>query len=933
MSGFGNRNISGLRWSLGGYPFLAAVWEPEGLVLTPRTTAVPYGYGFPKRTLGTLNGSGTERYFTGGEKINPPFGTEIETEDDECLNQVLINRFENNKYLDKFEYIVGLPEESVFVFPAENRRLRELIETEYDQTDYGKIGNRSFVVYWAPFYFPPDENGDSSFWAESEDGVKWIDAPGINNLYSSNYKPIKVEEGVSLYRQFSADENGISNLLSEKAIYENETETWYCHWPEELLYDNDGYEMVFYMTNQYRAEVGRLQLFREIRGHANITRMILAECQRAKVMFHDNEELYRQGYKTVVDRAYNAGSNWVNIGENLAINSQASGFNITSGEIISNAWRNSPPHYENMIDDIWDTPLNSTSHYVMGGFNGIANETEYEGVQDPAISGSLWSQIFVQRDYWVMAGNINQTTRHGSISFFQPTSPIGARTSISEINELSLYFKGRNILINPIVDKIEDGYSIILMGAAICKIADVFYVRVIFQATKTNRNYHVYRRPLFGNHIEDWAEEASQEVGPFIFQYNSTSFDYEGEKAFITHYMVDVYDLADHYLPMASNQYNIMTSSLFVMEYYNGTFSAETTNIGPEITYTVETDTYTIGETEYTYITRYLQKCFNDEGVQVHPFHTYNAERTATELKYLKILYDWEVDQTRTDFAVPVYENSWSITETLVLPSGKEVILKYGSAASNEEKDLMVLSEGSYILIFLYLEPVNEDMVYVKINLRGEDAAVYGQATIYADLYDSQELQVITEFDEVLLDSTALSHANLSCLWVTGDERASTVCDGIISTNVVFQRDSDGYLYPVFRQATTGHAELWKCTSDTSSYRAYGKKPRTGIHHARLDIAFGDLSSCIRTASTPRLMNFTYPANLKIADYTLDGVGCWATRYKDKFVAQIRYNSDSTYKMWNIPFTEENSVWANFDISSLVGIGDLTDIMPFGSIL
>lgn len=64
------------------------VWEPEGLLLTPRTAEAPWGYGPPRRSLEA-----------GAEQLDLP-GTQIEAEEDERLNQVLINRFSNNKLGD-----------------------------------------------------------------------------------------------------------------------------------------------------------------------------------------------------------------------------------------------------------------------------------------------------------------------------------------------------------------------------------------------------------------------------------------------------------------------------------------------------------------------------------------------------------------------------------------------------------------------------------------------------------------------------------------------------------------------------------------------------------------------------------------------------------------------------------------------------------------
>lgn len=912
------------------YPFLAVTWEPEGIVLTPRTEAVPYGYGFPKREVGVLEGEGLERHFTGGAKINPPFGTVISDKDHEFLNQVLLNKFPNNKYLDRSEFIVGLPneEENLFQIPVENRRLRETLETEHEASHPA-----SWIVYWPPFYFPPDAAGSVSFWAESSDGFKWYDGPGLNKQYNFTYKPIKREEGSPLYRQFEVEENGLSTVFSTKLIYEEESEEWFCHWPEELLYDNDGYEMLFYMTNQYRAEVGRPPMFREIRGHAETARMALAECQRAKVLFHDNVSLYRQGYKTVTQRCDNAGVLWKNLGENLLISSAVSGYSIEKGEEVARLWKDSPPHYANMIDAEWDD--HSTSHNISGVAKGSATSAQYTGELDPAASGSFWCQLFTKREYWVMAGNVNQTTRYGSISYFWGASPLGLPYSIGSSKELYLYFKGRNIFIYPAANLASSGYLVFLIGAAICKIGDVYYIRVIFSAGVaggSTSSLYVYRRPLFGNHIEDWVEEATRTNESTMNLYSTVSFDYDGNKAIINRVSIDAWNFANYYFPLASNQFRAISASQSFLEYSNGAFSFVANPQGPAVSYQVFTEDYVDGSTTYRYITRYLQTCTDEEGVSIHPYYVYNENRDGTELKYLRLKTTFTIDQQRINYVSPTYQNDWSIVETVIFHSGKELVTKNASASSNEAKSLMVLGDNKHVILFLYIDPVNEDLVYIKINFRGNGAAVYGQAFIYADLYDAEEPQLITSFAEVLLNSTSLSHPNLLSAWQIspniGLPNSTTKCENIIHPAVAFERDISGNLYPFFQNT----AEEWRCTGYTGPLRALATKPLQGTFTARLDYAFGQSTRCSFSPSLG-LMNFNYNANIKICDYQIDGVTCFATRYKDRFIAQIKFDLDKTPKLWNIPYEDENIVWANFDLDLLVGMGSLSDVLPMGAIL
>ncbi len=911
MSGYGKRDSSGIAWSLDGHPFLAVVWEPEGIVLTPRSASAPHGYGFPKREPGVLHEANGVRRFTGGELVNGKLGTLIESEEGERLNQVLINRFENNRYLDKKEHIVGLPDDKIFRFPKENRRLRDSIQAEYDTNDYGKIRDTSFVVYWSPFYFPSDASGDRSEWSDASDEIAWHDAPGIDVLFSKNYKPIEIDKDKSpMYRQFHVESDGLSTLFGAKFVYENQSSDWFCHWPEELLYDNDGYEMLFRETNRYRADVGRLPLFREIRGHANLARMVLSECQIARVLYHDNEALYRQGYRTVSDRLYNAGSNFASAGENLLISSKLQGLGIEDGEGAALQWKSSPPHYANMISAAWDEPINGTSHVIMGDIRGKATESQYGGTLDPPISGAMWSQLFVRRDYWVMAGNIGQTTNYGTISFFWNNSPVGLGYTLGDTREFYLYFKGRSMPIIPFIEKYDDGYDVSMKGAALCRINGVTHVRVLFYAIRETQSYHVYRRPLIGNHIHEWTEEASFAIENYMLQHSVARFDDEGERAVLNRMFVDTSDTATYYFPLASDQFVAMASSMSFMEYRDGSFYVIDNIRGPTISYTVETSG--------NVISRYKQKCDNSDGIRVHCFYS-----DGDDPSYLTIKYDWEIDQTR---AGSVYQNDWYIVETLVFPSGKELVLKSASASSSVDGSTMVLAANSYVLIVLYIDPITEDTVYAKIDLRGEGTAVYGKATIKADLHDSDTPFVVAEFAETLLNDTSLAHPNLS----STDTSAPSVlseCSGIIHPALSFGRDTTGVLFPIFQEVS----ERVRCSNYAGTLRALTKKPLTGTHRATLDYNFGDYSGCVYDA-TLGVMNFTYPANIKIADYGTDGVACYAARYQDKFVLQLNVDMDRSFSMWNIPFSEPKTVWANFDLDGLVGIGNLKDVFPMGVI-
>ena len=211
------------------------------------------------------------------------------------------------------------------------------------------------------------------------------------------------------------------------------------------------------------------------------------------------------------------------------------------------------------------------------------------------------------------------------------------------------------------------------------------------------------------------------------------------------------------------------------------------------------------------------------------------------------------------------------------------------------------------------LDPHYEDLVYLKIAVRGEGTKIYGQATLYADLFDAEAPVVIATYAEQKLNETDLVCPTLYSEW-TGAPTKETVASGLISTGIAFARDTANKDHPLFLVPGAGET-LWKCLGYTGTYRAYTQKPMTGTHYATLDGALGTGDSCIIVGNKT---NFTYAVSLKVVVYDQDGIECWATRYKDKFVMQMNVDLDKKPSAWLIPFTKKNTIWANFDLSSLI---------------
>jgi hypothetical protein len=343
--------------------------------------------------------------------------------------------------------------------PKKNVRRRDSIYVKIKDKDFEKMT----VVYWPVFFEPNDE-----FWEIDKNRVNWIDNPGIDffdtRLKIKNFGKIEKNDKGEIIgdipnRQF--DNSGIS------LIYEIEQTGWFVHWPEELLYDTDAGEAIFKETNRYRFILNRDPLHREIRGHASLARMIVSEVQRAEVMFHNDEVMFRKGYGTVENRFYAAGVNDAGGGENLVHGDYS--LDTEGGIAAALGWRNSPPHYANMIDDLWKT--SSTSLDVFGGPSVKLREYGIDASQggikiDPPQRGNIWSQLFVRRYQWLYAGTCHNRNLLGSVStnnyFSQVLGFYYSEPSLARY----VFYLGRYIYIKPIA-KLEDDRGIQAFNAGI----------------------------------------------------------------------------------------------------------------------------------------------------------------------------------------------------------------------------------------------------------------------------------------------------------------------------------------------------------------------------------------------------------------------------------------------------------------------------------
>ena len=198
-------------------------WVPEGIVLSPVSEEFPEGYGtLPTRSSKFVPGvNPNDPDILAGEILNPqpeidpelehetlqasPYGTE-----DGIWRQVLLNRYPNNKYLDRKDFI-AVDEFFTRNIVEPNPRLRENITVGYSYE------GKSRCEHWPRLYNPmPIENEGINeainFWTTTVGQV-----PGI---YNTAGPTLTLE-----VPQFAAGSH------NQQIVTENETDQWYCHRP------------------------------------------------------------------------------------------------------------------------------------------------------------------------------------------------------------------------------------------------------------------------------------------------------------------------------------------------------------------------------------------------------------------------------------------------------------------------------------------------------------------------------------------------------------------------------------------------------------------------------------------------------------------------------------------------------------------------------
>lgn len=903
-------------------PFLAMAWIPEGLLLTPHTDVAEYGYGFPKRDKIT------------GERINAPFGTLIAAEEDEAVNQVLLNRFENNKYLDRKGFITGLPAEQQSLLdkklPDENPRLRTRVGGSVDQSEV--IVNPLRVVYWPPFYTPASFG--NTFWTLEENRLKWIDEPGLNKgkKFKPFLPPTRDEDGNIVdplpLRQF--DESRVS------LIYEVESTDWFCHWPEELLYENDAFEAIFQQTNVYRADVGRKPVVREIRGHANLSRMVLSEVDRAKKQYHNNERDYREGYQLVVDRAYNGGVNLISGGENLVMVGGVYGTSWTIGLIVANSWFNSPYHYANMINSDWDTPLGGTALDVVGNIGTSITESGVNPLigsittWDPPLSGTEWSQFFIKRRQWLYAGTCEHSNQYGTVSTFSFVGSVGGPYWQSGLAEF-LAYQGRFILITPIYEIAQLAIRTYNVGSYLFIKDGILCFRVIYFyiiEAGDQRELRAIYRPVHGNHA-DWVEDASLTLDAIYGVPKTcvtTSLDGEKSLFAIEKTMIDI--KATFFITDIKELDFCPKGSRTVYFEERDGFSLGADIVGPLVTYTV---------TDLGVSVLGLGDLFDyrQEGVGEFDYcRYYNSEGELVSLKYsidLLINQEWDLADYLT-LGLKYTNVEFRDEEFITFNSGKKLTLRnfgFSGEGRNSPPYYAALTEGSYFCFLFYLNLVTEDVVYGKLEVTSSFDEYYGEDIISLTMkiyvsYDDQEV-LIREYAPVAVNRTVLAYPA---------QAISDKEDGNGSLGREFYNSF--YLGASFINKGSSQLSVFPWKDDSDGWYCgpvgvgpvgYPGKLIIGEYPVSLESQFAQTQFC--SIYYDNLTTFGHRVTLPHINASIEPGYCYYARYKDRIVLQLQVRN--LFRI--IPdLDEQTTIYANFLLDTEVGIGTLTNILPLGAI-
>lgn len=367
-------------------------WEPEGILMTPTTLEQPSGWGLPSR-VGDATGQKLTQLTAGG-----------------ALPQVILNRFQNNKYHDKPQFLNGLPTGVSEVFPQDY--IPPQTRDSYEEPT---------LEYTGGLY-------SHAYGHRTQQWVSYAEESEVAENGHYIFSGSKYQTGVA----FDGEGSPIF-FIPQSDVTESPTESWYCHRPEELLYTNLTYEYAFVETNLLRSAVGEEPVTRPLRGEINLG-VLSAEliALSPDEVFAHSYYGWQPGFRTAVGRTVQAmgQSVWGWFANNVNENIQA--YSVLPAEVTNSEelaqyvigeWEESQRHYLNIIQSNWTaneqfpfhswTPAGTKGaqmHIGASGGGDFSLNWDFSGgihqynlleVDPPLTDSTVWAQAFVARETWL----------------------------------------------------------------------------------------------------------------------------------------------------------------------------------------------------------------------------------------------------------------------------------------------------------------------------------------------------------------------------------------------------------------------------------------------------------------------------------------------------------------------------------------------------
>lgn len=891
------------------------VWIPEGIVLTPVTEANPDGWGLPRR-----------EYLT-GLKLLDELGTEGGTSP-----QVLLNRFENNKYLDRSEFIEAPAAGDLDL--GENQRIASI------PNGLG-IGPSPQYQYWHQLYTPYDcdenEVDGEPYWDTDA-----TDRPGLYFAGTLIHPQFEYAQGPAL-------------------ITELESNEWHTHRPEEVLYPLVGYEEVYQQTNSIRVSLGREPLLRPLRGRGNTAAAAVREVARSGLQYHDNEA-FRPGYRRLTSRIVSG--RWAVTG---AENLQITGFSPDTpgaGELVVQVWEESPPHYANIISSTWEIEGFTTELHVAAG-EATVTETVFQGTLDSPVSGFEWAQVFIASTAWLPTPAQYHAGEHHTIGNY---GKLSAYERWGYLDDLAFFFVSWGQVLLAVPQDLLPDPAFAVLGAA------------AYEHTYPSGEKRTFLRCAIA-----CGEEDREDYDDFTLAVITTELASTGvtslDEADVTGYCrwelessID-FLMDDDWIAGPPGQVKFSPNGLkfvFTMhqistrytDKYLGDFSTPSAlhSAPGYMNDFVDVDYFRF---EYEAGTGFVSTQIDMPEVVIAGAYSRSVDGS------FAALFDYDDDSQLIEVRCVIEETqnvtpeggpaSMQTVRTLVFPSGKEI--EYHREAFDG------IDGGVEFLCFYYLDVKTEDCVFIRRKATAKDHYVAngggfalglifeGEYTIEADLGSGAEREQHVLYDEGVglagytnsVEVALIRNGNVNA-WADPARTYNVGWSPTVIGSFPFP-SAIPLLLSVPVTASAGSSNTNSDHLNTILMENHKCKFLMGIRPGLAgDESIGGFWGTPAITDRDVTLRHANVAPLLVTD---DSAGCQLVRYRDRVLLRINHHTRLPWRNLQVTMGEHEGepavlsvgfnwtqipeevdplVWSNFDLDAATGIGDVTDIEPFGRV-